>query len=218
MASMSTEVVVRTNPNGYESDASDKSAEYAPDPVATSPDVSKESDEPALKKAKKEHYTIVRQKEQVDLTKLIDKIIRMKDRKASDEEIYKFVHGYIAPKSRSELSGMLTGLTNPIRAYDKVASNAESTAVTRLIALESSSAKRRDYFDQINKASLADLTTELESQTEDMEKFKAKLKKATCNVRILRNKHDLAVADEKGTIAQEMYQMVLQAKKGKTNI
>jgi hypothetical protein len=113
---------------------------------------------------------------------------------------------------------MLTGLTNPIRAYDKVASNAESTAVTGIIALESSSLKRREYFDQINKASLADIKTELESQIEDAEKFKAKLKKATCNVRILRNKQDLTLADEKGTIAQELYQLVLQAKKGKTNI
>jgi hypothetical protein len=84
--------------------------------------------------------------------------------------------------------------------------------------MSNSDEKRKEYFYQINNASLEDLSTELDSQNKDVEKFKAKLYKATINVKILRNKIDLALAEEKGNIAQELFSLVLEAKKGKTNI
>ncbi|KAJ1398365.1 hypothetical protein B484DRAFT_406685 [Ochromonadaceae sp. CCMP2298] len=215
-SSMSNEVVVRSNGFDYDSDRSDdKSAEYAAEIVEGSPDESKDAKEPDTKKAKREHYTIIRQKEQAEIIKLVDKIIRMKERKITQDDIYQFVDGYLIPKSRQELSGMLEGLTNPIGAYNKASNSAESIAVTKIIASDSSSQKRREYFEQIKRASRANLSTELNSQIEDVDKFKAKLNKAVCNVKILRNKYDLALAEEKGSIAQELYQLVLQAKKGR---
>ncbi|KAJ1383157.1 hypothetical protein B484DRAFT_411238 [Ochromonadaceae sp. CCMP2298] len=215
-SAMSNEVVVRSNGFDYDSDRSDdKSAEYVAEIVEGSPE---ESKEPDTKKAKKEHYTIIRQREQAEIAKLVDKIVRMKERNVTQDEIYVFVDGYLQSKSRQELSGMLEGLTNPVGAYNKASNSAESVAVTNIIASASSSKTRKAYFEQIQKASRANLATELDSQIEDVDKFKAKLNKAVCNVRILRNKYDLALADEKGSIAQELYNLVLQAKKGRERV
>jgi hypothetical protein len=83
-SSPGNEVVVRTAFDYDTDNSNDKSAEYAPEQVVASPDESNESNEPVAKKqkkiSKKEHYTIIRQKEQADLDKLVDKIVRMKDR------------------------------------------------------------------------------------------------------------------------------------------
>jgi hypothetical protein len=219
-SAMSNEVVVRSNGFAYDSDRSDdKSAEYAAEIVEGSPDESKEdAEEPITKKAKKEHYTITRQKEKAEITKLVDKIVRMKERKVPQDEIYRFVAGYLLPKSREELSNMIEGLFNPVGAYNKASNNAESMAVTKLMASASSSTTRKAYFTQIKNASRANLSTELESQIQDVDKFTAKLSKATSNVRILRNKYDLMLAWEKGEIAQELYLLVLQDKQRRDSV
>ncbi|KAJ1410573.1 hypothetical protein B484DRAFT_402902 [Ochromonadaceae sp. CCMP2298] len=189
-SSSTTDVVVRANDFEEDSDASDdKSADYVPEPVVSASPTG--SEEPVAKKPKKEHYSVTRAKKQNDVNKLVDKLMRMKDRGADDAEFNKFVAGYLAPKSRSDLSKLLTSLTGPVGSYDKVSNSAETEFVTDTIALESSSQKRREYFDKIENASRSAITAEIESQKEDMTKFKAKLLKATCNVRVLKNKYDL---------------------------
>jgi leucyl aminopeptidase len=224
-SSRSNEVVVR-NPfdtDGYGTDNSDQSTAFASEQVVASPEESKEeSDEPKAKKqkkmTKKEHYTIVLKKEKADINKIVDKIVKMKERNAQDEEIYRFVAGYLAPKSRNELSCLLKGLAGPINVYDDAANSKESRAVVDLIALGSSDAKRNEYFHQINEATRGNLSVELDSQNKDVDKYKAKFDKATANVRILSNKIYLASAEERGNIAQDLFAFVLQAKKGKTNV
>jgi hypothetical protein len=225
MASSRSNEVVARNPfdtDGYGTDYSDQSAVFASEQVVASPEESKEeSDEPKAKKQKKmkkEHYTIVLKKEKADTNKIVDKIVKMKERNVGEEEIYRFVAGYLAPKSRNELTSLLKGLAGPINVYDDAANSKESRAVVDLIALGSSDEKRKEYFRQINEATRGNLSVELDSQNKDVDKYKAKLDKATANVRILSNKIDLASAEERGNIAQELYGLVLQAKKGKTNV
>jgi hypothetical protein len=152
------------------------------------------------------------------VNKLVDKLMRMSNRGADEAEFNKFVSGYLAPKSRSELSKLLASLTGPVGSYDKVSNSNETELVTDIIAMESSSQKRREYFKKIEDASRSAITTEIESQKEDVAKFKAKLLKATCNVRVLKNRYDLRVAEDRGTIAQDLYQMVMQAKKAKSTV
>ncbi|KAJ1386958.1 hypothetical protein B484DRAFT_410033 [Ochromonadaceae sp. CCMP2298] len=173
-------------PSDDEDEASQKSTSSKEDTDAFN--LSETPVEAPVESAKKkrkvlEHHATTKSRELAKVMRLQEKVMKMEESGKTEEEMNDYIISAATSMSRDEMDRMIVHTSTGNTMKQTKSHEFECDVCREIVVLESADAERKKYFEDMAKATRTGVKTEITRQTDDLKRYKLRVKKATANLR-----------------------------------